>query len=271
MRRASRLDYDASGKVDDAEERFAKRLGANRRASEQMESVHESVPAWLASHVNATQDASNNELSTVDILGEFLQDEDMINLEVLCMKWRGLDETDIEAISKISPDIVKSMVQGDKDVREYCSYRRECAWKHYRKATVQNNIQSSMHRKTVVQKGSDSEDEDDSDDDKSPAFRGRKTGKVEDDAKQHESPKSLAQRKKSVIAPDQRRKSVVPDKLDSSRLARAGGNIVGQDDAKPSLAKETPRPGEKTVDPTIERKRKQSMFAGSRSKPLSDG
>jgi len=193
--------------------------------------VAESVPAWLSNI--GTEAPVDNITSTGDIMDEFLENEDMMSLEVICMRWQGLDSSEIDALRKINPELADNLVLGDKHVSSFLSYRHKLAEKQNRKVQMKLN----MKKRVGIEAVEEEEDDDDEDEDSAIPLtpKGRKTivrmapspaTSVEvskaDDEKGRESRKSMFQRKKSLS---------VNTKPPSLRLSRVGGTIVGQDDA----------------------------------------
>jgi len=122
--------------------------------------VAESVPAWLT---NVGTDASmDNITSTADILDEFLWNEDMLNLEVICMKWNGIDDSEIDALAKINPELAENLARGNKEVSSFLSYRRKVAEKQNRKVQwTKKKATTEAEAETVEDDDEEDEEEED--------------------------------------------------------------------------------------------------------------
>lgn len=173
---------------------------------------------------------------------EFLQDDDMLNLEVICAKWRGVDEADLEGISKILPDMASGLLLADKHIQEFLNYRRQLNEKHTRKTMVKNKME--LDRKSIMQQVAEDSDSDRDDDSPEPNTPTQPPGAAR---------KTVAAGDRSSFAAAAKgRKSIVPQPVGQSslalpqregstgrrgsvstvspRLAQAGKGIIGQEE-----------------------------------------
>lgn len=253
-----------AGAPESAEAKFGKRLErVSILDSETPAAPIDNLPAWLMPGAPEGGDTANTE----DLLEEFLQDDDMLNLEALCAKWRGVDDSEVEGITGILPEISDNLILGDKHIQEFLTYRRQLNEKHERKASVQRQLEKVRGVKALEAVAEDDEDESDSEDmDETldqlesltpymsagsnhspkeasaspspvPEMPRKRESAMPSTTKEPLSPAALSARKKmSIVAQtlssigqssSTRRSSVAT----SPRLTRAGNTIVGQDEA----------------------------------------
>jgi len=168
-----------------------------------------------------------------DMFDEFLLDEDMTNLEVICAKWRGLEGFDVDSFAKICPGVAKDLAQADKDVKEFLNIRRSLMEKHTRKENIKKDAQLKR-RQLNARLGKDREDDDgdreeDDEDDREPVSPG---GSQVSGG----SPRTLQRKKSFAISGggdrQSRRFSVQPAQPSkfSQGLSQAGSTIAGTSD-----------------------------------------
>mmetsp|Transcript_98915 Transcript_98915/g.156514 ORF Transcript_98915/g.156514 Transcript_98915/m.156514 type:complete len:303 (+) Transcript_98915:31-939(+) len=233
----------------------------------------ESVPPpWLN---NVGTDASmDNITSTADILDEFLWNEDMLNLEVTCMKWNGLNDSEIDALAKINPELAENLARGNKEMSSFLSYRRKVAEKQNRK------VQWTKKKATTEAEADAAEDDDEEDDEEedttSPQVpKGRKSiARKETLVRVASSVAPTVEVTKAVEEKDQekrksmfkRRKSLNINKFSSSsshgRFSRIGGSVVGLDDADRSEKSEKISTTQDRLEP-VDRKGGRLSTSGS--------
>lgn len=184
------------------------------------------APAWLMPAPDMDQAAAQT--NTEDIMEEFLQDEDMLHLELLCSKWKGIDETEIASIEKLMPDTARHLIQGNKHMEEFLSYRRQVGEKLERKSAVKHKLKQLQRPK-----------EDDDDDD----FGNEEEGpmapapSIQQEEAMPNRPKDNSVMSSSSGAASVRKSSVMMNlpnasrrmSMTSPRLSVTGANIVGQE------------------------------------------
>jgi len=233
------LESDLAGASasSSAEARFTQKLEQTTSSeAEPSQEPADAMPIWMM--LNAAP-ASEELANTEDIMEEFLQDDDMLNLEVICAKWRGVDEADLEGISKILPDTANNLLLADKHIQEFLSYRRQLNEKHTRKTMVKNKME--LDRKSIMQQVAEDSDSDRDDDSPEPNTPTHPSGAAR---------KSVAAGDRSSFAATAKgRKSIVPQPVGqptlalpqrperrgsvstvSPRLAQAGKGIIGQEE-----------------------------------------
>jgi len=95
-------------------------------------------------------------ISAEDVMDEFLQDDDMIQLEEICEKLQGLDDEEIEDLRKICPEMADNLASGQEHVNEFITYRRQMHEKrerqlHARKSFVQFKVESDSKKASEVE------------------------------------------------------------------------------------------------------------------------
>lgn len=180
--------------------------------------------------------------SADDLFEEFLQDEDMANLEEICAKWRGLDGFDVDGFAEMCPEIGRELAEADKQVHEFLTYRRMLHEKHERKEAIRKETQRKMNALEAVRAGmrperaaASEEGEDDTEGEHSEPSSPRSPGRrsAGDAPGSLSAPGDSPRRKKSVFgepgaATAVRRGSVMPQAGQSpSRLSQAGKAITG--------------------------------------------
>lgn len=229
-------ELNVSTPSDIAEAKFSKRLERASTLEVEVPAVvaAEPVPMWL---MQSPQDSEIAIVNTEDIMEEFLQDDDMLNLEVLCSKWRGLDESEVEAIANILPEAARSLILGEHHIQEYLSYRRQLNEKHNRKASVKNKMEQKTYGRglDVVDEDEDGsclEDESDhlgSSEPPSPmpsnSSRAPRSEPALSKAAPHQNGGNALARKSVIAAVAQRRMSMA-----SPRLTQTGASIIGKEE-----------------------------------------
>jgi hypothetical protein len=184
--------------------------------------------------------------STEDVMEEFLHDDDMLNLEVRCAKWRGLDEVDLEGLG-IPTDAINELMLGDKHIQEFLDYRRQLNEKHLRKTEqdrIMKNITAKMTKRSAVntEDGDESDledrDEDEADDHLAPlpSSSQRRATVRELSPSQDKNPAAVATN--TASSSTKRQSMVSPEK----RLTRVGAQIVSQEEARTEGVAKKPLP-----------------------------
>jgi hypothetical protein len=126
--------------------------------------VHgETLPSWLTNVQHEAAAYGGETGTSADIMDGFLEDEDMLNLEVICTKWRGLDEADLEALAKFSPKVAENLQLGEKNMCEFLNYRRQAAEKNQRKYSVITRIKEKSRKFQVDEDKEEAKEESESD------------------------------------------------------------------------------------------------------------
>jgi hypothetical protein len=184
--------------------------------------------------------------STEDVMEEFLHDDDMLNLEVRCAKWRGMDEVDLEGLG-IPTDAINELMLGDKHIQEFLDYRRQLNEKHLRKTEqdrIMKNITAKMTKRSAVntEDGDESDledrDEDEADDHLAPlpSSSQRRATVRELSPSQDKNPAAVATN--TASSSTKRQSMVSPEK----RLTRVGAQIVSQEEARTEGVAKKPLP-----------------------------
>jgi len=228
-----------------ANDKFGERL-ARASTTEQGSKVAmpaDPVPAWLMSAAPETGEIANSE----DVMEEFLQDDDMLNLELICAKWRGLDEFEQEALSKICPEMRKELAFGDQHIQEFLEYRRKLNDQHALKKKMQ--VDWTMRSTSAIEDDQDDEEAMSEASEDEEAEENRKTIAL-NEAQAVQAAKQTGGRsaRGSVLVKGAaaaagvgsvagsphggRRASMAAQPAAAGRLGRAGGAIAGQEDVK---------------------------------------
>jgi len=195
-----------------------------------------STPTWLL------QDGAAASGSTEDVMDEFLTDDDMLRLEVECLKWYDLSDKDLKAIGKLDEKMATKILDCHKDMSTFLRYRQQLNEKHARKASVKINmrrktIMGSEDVQTIAEEEGEEEEEDREHPEDEESHEPKETrgidsasGASKDSRATKSDPLSArAYRKRSVVA-NNRRMSV------SAKLARAGTQIscTSEEDMSPT-------------------------------------
>lgn len=217
----------------DAEAKFAKRL--QRQPSKISAEVppEDLMPVWL---MNCAPDPPEFDTTTEDVISEFIQCQDMCELEKICSRKRIIDDSELTSFAKKYPEIADNLKLASQHVADFLSYRRVCKDRSLRRN--ENAMKSKTLTLHAVHEGheSDSDDLEHATPGAGEVAGALKEGdqKVVTSNQQQNAVPQLpvdalqAQFQQQHQSQDAPRQSV----LASPRLCRAGGLIVGNMDAR---------------------------------------